>query len=334
MTVRRARRIGRDEQNSAYGPTTAGLTYFPLHSTFPQFCTGAWRTLKNQLHRSSRTGPRFFPLHVILPLAAASGCARGVPSGSTPAEVQPPSPVRLAPDTARYRVASHLTVEQQLGNQPQVNRLALIYLVRVALAPGAYPGELKAEITVDSVIRYEGMGAADRGANQVRGLRFSGTLLPTGELRDLSGADSTHPLFGEIARDIKEFFPRLPPSGLASRISWTDTTEQQITSGGVPLAIHSVAEHLVGEPTQGAEGRFLPINTLTRYTFSGTGRQGGQEFSVEGSGRRHTVEYVSLDGRYRGLVAADTSDFTITVLAAGLSIPGRQLRADTVKVLR
>jgi hypothetical protein len=245
-----------------------------------------------------------------------------------------PSRVELVPDTARYRVASHLRVEQQLGNQLQVSKLSLVYLLSVALSPGSSARELKAEITVDSVTHYEGMGAVSQAGNEVRGLRFTGILLPTGELRDLRGADSAEPLVGEIVRDLKQFFPRLLPSGLATGDSWSDTTEQQITSGGIPLAVHSVAEHLVGDPLGDTRGRMLPIKTLTTYTFSGTGRQGGQEFAVEGSGRRHTIEYLSLDGRYRGMVAADTSDFTITLAASGLSIPGKQFRADTVTVLR
>lgn len=270
----------------------------------------------------------------LLLLAAAPGCSRTQPASGTLGGVQPLPRVRLVPDTARYRVASHLRVEQELGDRPQVSNLSLVYLLRVALAPGSAAGELEAVITVDSVTRYEGAGAPGQAADQIRGLRFTGTLLPTGELRDLQSAVSTDPLFAEIARDIREFFPRLPPSGVAGGDFWTDTTRQEITSGGVPLAIHSVAEHLVGEPVEDAGSRVLRIRTLTRYTFSGTGRQGGQEFAVEGSGRRHTIESVSLDGRYRGLVAADTSDFAITLTAAGLTIPGKQFRADTVRVLR
>ncbi len=303
---------------------------------FPSFGTGVDRALEIALSRAQRRGQKSSSssLWLWLLVAAAAGCTRTAPAGRPVSGVQPPSRVRLVPDTARYRVASHLRVEQRLGGQPQVSNLSLVYLLSVALVPGSTAGELKAQITVDSVTRYEGLGAVSQAANEAQRLRFSGTLLPTGELRDLQGGGSAGPLHSEIARDIREFFPRLPSSGLASGDSWTDTTEQEITSGGVPLTIRSVAEHLVGGQVEDAGFRVLPIRTVTRYTFSGAGRQGGQEFTVEGSGRRHATEYVSLDGRYRGLVAADTSDFTISVPAAGLSIPGKQFRADTVRAVR
>ncbi len=272
------------------------------------------------------------PLCLLL-LALSTGCSRVQPASRTPGSIQPPARVRLVPDTARYRVASYLRVEQQLDNQPQVSNLSLVYLLRVTLAPGSAPGELHAEITVDST-RYEGFGTFSQPASRALGLRFTATLLPTGELKDLQGGGSTDPLLAEIARDVREFFPRLPSSGLARGDSWTDTTQQEIVFGGVPLTIHSVAEHVVGEPVEHGGGRVFPITTLTRYSFSGTGRQGGQEFTVEGSGRRHTTESVSLEGRYRGLVAADTSDFTITLTVAGFRIVGKQFRVDTVQAVR
>ncbi|GBD31983.1 hypothetical protein HRbin33_00945 [bacterium HR33] len=333
MTVRRVPGAGRDEQNSAYGPATPALHICLSMIAFPSFGTGVDRVLTAPHSPAVRRGRNFPRALGLVVLVAAAGCARTGPSAGTRSDLQPPPRVRFVPDTARYRVASHLRVEQELGNQPQVSRLSLVYLLSVALAPGSSPGELKAEITVDSVARYEGVGAVSQASERARGLRFTGILLPTGELRDLQGANSADPLLGEIVRDVREFFPRLPAAGVASGDSWTDTTEQEITSGDVPLTMHSVAAHLVGERIEEAAGPVLPIRTLTRYTFSGAGRQGGQEFSVEGSGRRHTIEYLSLEGRYRGLVAADTSEFTIAVAATGLTIPGRQFRADTVKAL-
>lgn len=245
-----------------------------------------------------------------------------------------PLRARLIPDTARYRIASHLRVEQRIGSQPQVSNLSLVYLLQVRLSGGDSAGSLKAEIVIDTVAAYEGTAVETRSAAAARGARFTATVLATGELQGLDGPDSTDPLLQEIRRDIQQFFPRLPPAGLSPGQSWVDTTEQQTASGGVPLSLYSVAEHRVQAPADREGRRVLPVVTLTNYTFSGRGRQGGQEFIVEGSGKRYTSEFVGLDGRYLGLVAADTSDFAITLGAAGLTIPGRQFRADTVSVVR
>lgn len=261
-------------------------------------------------------------------------CRSSGPSGRPAAAPEVPLRVRLVPDTARYRIASHLRVEQRVGSQPQVSNLSLVYLLRVRLASADSAGTLKAEIVIDSVATYEGSAVESRtAATAARGARFTATVLPTGELQSLDGPDSTDPLLNEIRRDVQQFFPRLPPAGLTAGESWVDTTEQKVASGGVPLSLHSVAEHRAGAPADRDGQRVLPVVTLTNYTFSGKGRQGGQEFVVEGSGRRYTSEFVSLEGRYLGLVAADTSDFAITLRAAGLTIPGRQFRADTVNVV-
>ena len=55
---------------------------------------------------------------------------------------------------------------------------------------------------------------------------------------------------------------------------------------------------------------------------------------MEGTGRRLVTEYLALDGRYLGLTAADSSTFTIALPAVGMTIPGRQARADTVTAVR
>ena len=103
---------------------------------------------------------------------------------------------------------------------------------------------------------------------------------------------------------------------------------------GVPLTTTAVSEHQVAGPVDTLATRALPIATHTTYTFSGTGSQGGETFSVHGTGQRRTVEWMDVGGRFLGLTAADTSSFTLALKAADVSIPGHQTRADTVSVIR
>lgn len=268
---------------------------------------------------------------VAFALAACAGTGAAPTQGARPSG-DGTAPVRFATDTAYYRVASHLVVEQEVGGQTQHSGLELVYYLRVRIARQG--DRLRATLALDSVPRYSGSGAVDPTVSAVRGTVFQGTLTPTGELADFSGGDSSVRFVRELTTELKNFFPRVLAAGALPGQRWVDTTEQQATSSSVPLTIHFVGEHEVGEPGEHPSRPALPIRSRIDYTFSGTGSQGGQEFRVEGTGHRLVTEYLALDGRYVGLTAADSSTFTIALPAVGMTIPGRQMRADTVTVVR
>lgn len=263
-------------------------------------------------------------------LAAACGAPAAPPA--TPQPVPVPARVGHAPGVSRYLTRSHLLVEQEISGQVQESRLDLSYFLTAAVADDA--GGLTATLIIDSVTRYEGNAAAAADYGKAPGARFSGRLMPDGELANFGGGDSTVRFLRELTDELREFFPRLPAGGAVSGARWVDTTGRRSTSSGVPLEIRMISQHEVRDPEGHAGESALPIRSRTAYTFEGTGAQGGQEFRVEGSGHRSTVEFLSLGGRYLGLVAADSSTFTITLRAVGLVIPGRQTRADTVSVVK
>lgn len=239
----------------------------------------------------------------------------------------------FAPGTTVYRIASHLQVEQEVGGVPQNSDLSLVYYLTARLSPGEM-GSLQAALVVDSITRYEGSAAVTPDVNRAIGTVFTGRLTRTGTLEEFQGGDSTIPFVREISSEIRRFFPSLPEAGLRPGERWVDSLEQQSSSSGIPLTIRSVAHYQVGEPMVYGDGPVTPVISEVSYTFSGKGQQVGQEFQVEGAGRRYTREFMTQDGRYLGQVAADSSNFTITVSAAGITIPGRQTRSDTVSVVR
>ncbi|HXV85303.1 MAG TPA: hypothetical protein VD793_01320 [Gemmatimonadales bacterium] len=219
-----------------------------------------------------------------------------------------------------------------MSGQIQESRLDLEYFSTLRLA-GTHPA-MTATIVVDSITRYEGNAGLTADLARARGVAFTGLVTRGGDLADFRGGDSTVPILRELSDELRRFLPSLPPSGVAEPgIQWVDTTEQRSTSSGVPLTIRAIAEHRVGEPGSRAGEAVLPIQTDARYTFVGTGVQGGQTFEVQGSGQRTTAEFMSVAGRYLGLVTSDSSNFTITLALSGLQITGRQSRADTVSVV-
>jgi hypothetical protein len=261
--------------------------------------------------------------------ACASGAGAKAPAGPAPA---PARPVTYAAGVARYRSASYQHVERRLGDQNQSSDVVLVTYITATLAPDS--GGLRATFTVDSVPQYAGRAPGGPGGAAARGATFSGTLSPDGRIATLAGADSSVRLLVRLGEQLQRFYPRISAAGITPGMRWTDTTRTTNIGSGVPLTLLAVSDHLVATPIDTMGTRALPIETHTTYSFTGTGSQGGEPFSVQGAGQRHTAELISLAGRYLGLIAADTSSYTIALKAADLTIPAHQTRADTVSVLR
>jgi hypothetical protein len=236
----------------------------------------------------------------------------------------------MAPGTAHYRSASYVHLEQQVSGQPQQSDEVRVFFITANLRPR---GEaLGVTLTVDSIGRYEA-GPASPRTEQIRGVTFTGTLAPNGEIQGLAGGDSTIRAVAELADGLSHLYPRIPSRGVEPGAQWTDTTQTISRTGGLPLTVVQVSQHRADPPTGTGPAGAIPIHTETSYTFSGQGSQGGQAFSVNGQGRRHTMELLGLGGLFRGLTLADTSTFTVSLPALDVTIPGRQTRADTLSLL-
>jgi hypothetical protein len=77
----------------------------------------------------------------------------------------------------------------------------------------------------------------------------------------------------------------------------------------------------------------LPIEVTSNYTLTGTGQQMGQEFTLNGTGRRITKQSLSAQGKYLGATAQDSSTVTVSLTSMGMSFPSIQVRIDTVSVV-
>ena len=265
-------------------------------------------------------------------LAVVALACASVP-GATPA-AQPAAasrhPIRIVPGTTRYRSVSYTHVEREVSGQPQHSHEVRVFFLTASLA--SQGANLHVTFTVDSVARYD-MGPAPSGIERMRAVTFTGTLGPDGEIHDLAGGDSTNHAVAELADGLSHLYPRIPSRGLEPGAQWTDTTQTTSRTGAFPLTVVAVSQHWADPPTGAGPEGAIPIRTVTSYTFSGQGSQGGQAFSVKGEGRRYTVELLGLAGVFQRMVSADTSSFTVTLPALDLTIPGRQTRADTLSLL-
>jgi hypothetical protein len=286
-------------------------------------------------------------LHAVMPLYryalgryAVGALVFGLAACTAPSRAPQPTaavpvvtrPVTFAPGSARYRRASSRQIEQQqAGGQAQRIEEALVYFISATLTRQG--DRMAVSFTVDSVPRYQSDGPALGLAERARGATFAGRLETDGEITGLSGGDSSSKLLQQLADELPGMYPRIPPTGVKPLDRWVDTTHTTSKTGGLPLAVVAVSQHEAEPPADSGAARALRIRTLTTYSFSGSASQGGQAYSVLGQGRRHAVRRLSLDGRLLGMVSADTSSYTISLLGLDVSIPGRQTRADTLSII-
>jgi hypothetical protein len=108
--------------------------------------------------------------------------------------------------------------------------------------------------------------------------------------------------------------------------------QSQIAMAGLDNSVTQINDHFATEWVDHAAVRALHIRTVSEYTFSGAGIQAGHAFTIEGTGRRHISRYLGEDGRYLGMVSADTSDGEARLTDMDLLVPIHQTRIDSLTI--
>lgn len=237
------------------------------------------------------------------------------------------------PSSVNYRGVSFGRTTQRFDEHATETQFGLQYFLRTEVIPAA--GALEVTFSVDSILLLEGATGGISGAqvDSARGATFFARLTTNGRLTDFSGGESFGSLVGELAdRSLKPFFPLIPDQGAEAGAVWVDTLETQMVVNGLDNHIRFVSEHAATEWTLHAGERALHIITVSNYTFNASGTQAGREFTIEGRGRRHIHRFLSEDGRYLGLVSADTSDGEAQLTDLDMMIPIRQTRIDSLSI--
>jgi hypothetical protein len=166
-----------------------------------------------------------------------------------------------------------------------------------------------------------------------KGLSFVGRLAANGEFRNQVASDSVAAQsLSPIVGSFKNFFPRLPPSGLTVGATWTDTvTTSDRAAGNVTVTSISRSYAAAWEDRVGA--RAIRLEVVSNFTIKGGGEQGGQPFEVAGTGVRNGVDHIAVDGRYLGGESHDSTNMTITLPIQAMTIPRTQVSKTTVTVL-
>ena len=259
-------------------------------------------------------------------VTGCSGSARNSPAPVVRATYQPYS--------AGYRGITVGRIEQEFNGQVITNGFGKEYFVTAEVV--AATPTLSATLVLDSIIKVRAAGSAASAeqATAARGATFTGTLAPTGEIVDFHGSSAVAGVAKELVeRLFKQFFPRIPRDGAKAGELWTDTLETTADVGGVRSNVHAVNNHAATGWITHTGRRALHIVSETRYVFSGSGTQAGQDFTLKGEGQRLTHQYIGADGRYLGFTATDSARAQAKLAQLGLVIPVRQTRFDTLAII-
>lgn len=260
---------------------------------------------------------------------AATGCG----SSGLDSEPTPVTKVVYQPFGETYRGVSIGRVSQHFDNHATETDFSFEYFLRVDVVPGSEVFD--AILVLDSVSLFEGAtaGVSEAQVASARGTVFRAKVGRTGRLTDFVTEGSSGSFTQELAdRLLKPFLPIIPVQGGEAGSTWADTVETQILIAGVDNSVRLINDHVATEWTDYAGVRALHIRTLSNYTFNGVGIQAGREFTINGGGRRHIHRYIGEDGRYLGLVSADTSDGEARLPDFDLVVPIHQTRIDSLTI--
>ena len=269
-------------------------------------------------------------LSSVIAVLLCVGCAGSV------TEDQPTPVARLVygPFTAAYYGVTQGKVEQEFNGQLAASDFGMRFYVTAEVV--ASDENLESVFVLDSIIQVAGLqgGMLPAQLDSARGATFTGLLSPDGTLHSFAGGDSAGSLAGELAdRFLERFLPRLPAAGVEPGMEWRDTVETQSRVGGADNSLLLFNHHqAVGWSIHRGE-QALQITTQTDYTFHGAGVLVGQDFVLEGQGRRHATHLLAPEGLLLGSFAADTSEAEAHLTAAGIVIPVHQIRSDTLDII-
>ncbi|MFN2572499.1 MAG: hypothetical protein ABR537_12965 [Gemmatimonadales bacterium] len=277
----------------------------------------------------------------------AFACAPKSPPSTTPTPVNPPpgppaappppaqtQSLRLGPSALRYAMHQSIHIDQEFQGMRQPLDFGLRAVFAVTITGPADTSGYPTTITIDSIVPDSGT-TVPMGINlgAARGLSFAGRLSPSGEFRNQVPSDSMAALsLAPLVGSFRNFFPRLPATGLTLGATWTDTsTMNDRAAGNVTVTNINHSHAAAWEDHNGT--RSVRVEVSSTFTIKGGGEQAGQPFEVAGNGVRNGVDYIAADGRFLGGESHDSTSMTITLPVQAMTIPRTQVSKTTVQVL-
>lgn len=239
------------------------------------------------------------------------------------------------PGSNSYRVDQSINAVQTMQGQSVESSATTLQLISLSLVEAS--PDLQFSLTVDSASTMlvgappEQQEMANAAMRELKGKRVTGTMSPQGRVSAAQASDSA-PSSEQMVSSVRGFLPKLPAGGLKTGASWNDSTTSRFNNNGVDGTTTVITSHsVVGDTTVGGQPAWK-ISQKGTVRMAGSGVSQGAEISLDGEGTVDGHSFVSKSGIYLGGEQQLTQNMTITVPAAGMTIPMEQ--KVTTKVTR
>lgn len=194
--------------------------------------------------------------------------------------------------------------------------------------------------TIDDIattVTSSAQGDVSPDMSSVKGKSFDMVLSPLGSEVDVSAAEAiTYSIATEtrsIASGFKTFFPDLPGKAVNIGDTWPSTSSVEEKTGSMNIRIDLQNVHTL-EGFETIDGKECArVSAQVTGTITGSGSQMGQDLTFSGTLKGKDIWYFAVkDGVYVKSNTDSTTQMSIDVAAAGMSIPVTQTTKSEVKL--
>jgi hypothetical protein len=195
-------------------------------------------------------------------------------------------------------------------------------------------------VTIDDIaatVTSSAQGDMSPDMTSVKGKSFDMVLSPLGSEVDVTAAEAiTYSVATEtrsVASGFKTFFPDLPGKPVKIGDTWPSSTSVEEKTGSMTIRIDLQNVHTL-EGFETIDGQECArVSAQVTGTITGSGSQMGQDLTFSGTIKGKDVWHFAVkEGAYVKSATESTTQMSIEVAAAGMSIPVTQTTKAEVKL--
>lgn len=224
-----------------------------------------------------------------------------------------------APGTSQYRITSSMKGAQEAMGQRQEIESSSNQLITVAVAR-AGKDTLQVTTTMDSITIVGPMGMTPPGVDKMRGTKVVAHVSPTGQVYAVTMPvpDSITDA-ANLTYEMSNVLPKMR-GGLKAGFTWTDTTARKVNQGGIDLDRSTVATYTVAGDTTISGQKAMKVARKSKTTMSGSGAQGGQPMTVEGTSEGNGTMFITSSGSFLGYTNSESVNIKVLLAANGMEV--------------
>lgn len=224
-----------------------------------------------------------------------------------------------AAGTGQYRITSSMKGAQEVMGQRQEVESSSNQLVTIAIAR-ANRDTLNLTSVLDSIQIVGMMGMTPPGMDKLPGTKVVAKISPTGQVYSATGpSPDSIPNAEQLTTEMSNLLPKMRAT-VAAGATWTDTTTRKSNEGGLEIERKIIATYQVaGDTTVGGQ-KSWKIARTANTAMTGSGAQGGQPMTLEGTATSTGTMLVTPTGTFLGYTNEDQVNIKVVLAANGMEV--------------